>query len=103
MGFHINFYNNGLVQGIRLLLQGGKFYIQLDDESGPQRYFKNIYKMNKNLNFKYYFLWMNNGKWRMENGHYWMKLNQVGKILWGILDNGRKLDPAIWREWRRAT
>lgn len=39
MGSHIHFYNNALVQRIRLLSQGGKFYIQLDDELGPQRYF----------------------------------------------------------------
>ncbi len=25
-----------------------------------------------------------------------------GRLQWGILDNGRKPDPAIWREWRRA-
>jgi len=39
MGSHIHFYNNALVQGISLLLQGGKFYIQLDDELGSQKYF----------------------------------------------------------------
>jgi hypothetical protein len=70
MGFHIHFYNNGLVQGIRLLLQGGKIYIQLDDELGPQRYFKNIYEMNKDLNF------IVNEQWKMKNAK-WTLLDET--------------------------